>query len=130
MSYHFHTTHAYFLPSIADRGLLPGEHAHFDSPVVFFEPDYDGAAIYLEPKARMVRWPEGPSETTEDGECVRTIPVAPEDIEIELNPRKGDWMPLIKAMDGLERPNLQNYEMKYVDGCVDKILAFLATRKP
>lgn len=130
MSHHYHTTHAYFLPWIADQGLVPTEHSHHDKPVVFFEPDYDGAAIYLEPKARMLRWPEGPSETTEDGECVRVTPVPAVEIEIELNPNKGDWVPLTKAMEGVGRPSRSIYAPAYVELCVTKILEALAAVKP
>ena len=130
MPYHFHTTHVFFLPAIADRGLVPTEHAHHDKPAVFFEPDYQGAAIYLEPKARMLRWPAGPFEDTEDGECVRVIPVPPGEVEIEVTPRQGDWMPLTKAMEGMARPDGKIYAPAYVEKAIEKILEHLAGLKP
>ncbi len=130
MSHHFHTAHVYFLPWIADEGLVTKEHEHHDKPVIFFEPDYSGAAIYLEPKARVLRWPAGPFEDTEDGECVRVIPVPPQGVEIEVTPGKGDWMPLAKAMDGVERPARSAHDMEYVEGFIAKILKALAAIKP
>lgn len=83
--YAYHVTLAEFLPSIKEKGLVPNEHPSLDEPGIFFEPDEEEAAIYLDPpRTVMLRWVlvGGAQSYTEDGEYIHFDVVAPENLEM------------------------------------------------
>jgi len=92
--YAYHATIFEFLPSIKEYGLKANFSSHLEEDVIFVEPDYEEAAIYLEKnQGVMLRFLVEGIGHTKDGECVlwNTPEVSAKSITFEYNK---NWLPL------------------------------------
>lgn len=96
--YAYHATLKEFLPSIARDGLKASFHDGLGESVIFVEPDFENAAVYLERgRGAMLRFPTNGIGDTPDGENViyDTPVIAPATIEILVG---SEWKKLLDVI--------------------------------
>ena len=92
----YHVTLREFLPSIAEKGLLPNLREGAGE-VIFVEPDQEDAEIYAAENTVTLRFPVDGFGCTEDGECVIEGIVAQSSIEVSDD---GKWKAIAELVVG------------------------------